>query len=135
MQKLYCYVDETGQDTEGKFFLVSIVVAGNERDELDNFLLEIEETTGKRQNKWRKSDFETRKAYLLEVFSNPLFKGKLFFGKYEGKSYIDLTILATAQAIFARTEENYKATVIVDGLSKTDVFKFSAGSRRLKVKN
>jgi hypothetical protein len=32
--KLYCYVDETGQDTLGKFFIVAIVVAGNQRDEL-----------------------------------------------------------------------------------------------------
>lgn len=28
MQKLYCYVDETGQDTQGAFFLVSAVVFG-----------------------------------------------------------------------------------------------------------
>lgn len=33
-QKLYCYVDENGQDTKGDIFIVSIVVTGKERDEL-----------------------------------------------------------------------------------------------------
>ena len=25
-QKIYCYVDETGQDTLGQFFIISVVV-------------------------------------------------------------------------------------------------------------
>lgn len=33
-QKIYCYVDETGQDTEGDLFLVALVVTGQERDVL-----------------------------------------------------------------------------------------------------
>jgi hypothetical protein len=32
-QNLYCYVDETGQDTNGKFFVVSVVIADSRRDE------------------------------------------------------------------------------------------------------
>lgn len=31
--KLYCYVDETGQDTKGKFFLVTVVI--EEQKDLD----------------------------------------------------------------------------------------------------
>jgi hypothetical protein len=34
MEKLYAYVDETGQETAGAFFLVAVVVAGEERDAL-----------------------------------------------------------------------------------------------------
>ncbi|MBI2599976.1 hypothetical protein HYW43_03590 [Candidatus Daviesbacteria bacterium] len=33
-QKLYCYVDETGQDTQGELFIVSVVVAKNDREEI-----------------------------------------------------------------------------------------------------
>jgi len=29
-QKLYCYVDETGQDTAGKIFIVSVVIIEKE---------------------------------------------------------------------------------------------------------
>ena len=31
-KKIYCYVDETGQDTKGKLFIVSIVVVGKDKD-------------------------------------------------------------------------------------------------------
>ncbi len=52
MQKIYCYVDETGQDTKGEFFLVSVVIAKDERDNLIEKLEEIERSTGKgRKNK------------------------------------------------------------------------------------
>ena len=30
IQKIYCFVDETGQDTGGKLFLVSVVVKGKD---------------------------------------------------------------------------------------------------------
>jgi hypothetical protein len=33
-QKFYCYVDETGQDTMGELFIVSVVVSSSQRDEL-----------------------------------------------------------------------------------------------------
>ena len=32
MEKLYAYVDETGQDTQGTLFLLAVVVVGDERD-------------------------------------------------------------------------------------------------------
>src|SRR5438094_7017604 len=42
-QKLYAYVDESGQDTEGRIFVVSIVVLDNERDTVRQRLEEIEQ--------------------------------------------------------------------------------------------
>ena len=54
-QKLYCYVDETGQDTKGDLFLVALVVTGSERDELIREAERIEETSGKGLMKWRKT--------------------------------------------------------------------------------
>ena len=32
MQKLYCYVDETGQDVGSEVFIVSVLVAEEDRD-------------------------------------------------------------------------------------------------------
>jgi len=32
--KLYCYVDETGQDTLGELFIVAVVVSDADRDNL-----------------------------------------------------------------------------------------------------
>jgi hypothetical protein len=38
-EKLYCYVDETGQDTMGKFFIVSVVVF--EKAKKNGYLKEV----------------------------------------------------------------------------------------------
>ena len=58
MSKLYCYVDETGQDTEGRFFLVSVVVTGVERDEMRTWLETVEKESGKGILKRTKASFE-----------------------------------------------------------------------------
>jgi len=46
-QKLYAYVDESGQDTEGRFFVVSVVLFGTDRDTVLARLESLEARTGK----------------------------------------------------------------------------------------
>ena len=41
-QKLYCYVDETGQDTKGAMFLVVVVITAEDPDALRTALERIE---------------------------------------------------------------------------------------------
>mgnify|MGYP001561723993 CR=1 FL=1 len=53
--KLYCYVDENGQDTKGKIFIVSVVVTTKERNELLILCEHLEKITGKRKDKWRQA--------------------------------------------------------------------------------
>src|SRR4030042_437470 len=130
MRKLYCYVDESGQDTYGEIFLVSIVLVGKERDQLKEKLLEIEKKTGKKIYKWRKTKFETRNEYLDQVFSNKIFQDKLFYSKHlNTKSYVDLTIMSSAKAILLKEKKDYKVTVFVDGLNKKEVRLFAKGLR------
>lgn len=33
-EKVFCYVDESGQDTQGILFIVAIVITSHERDQL-----------------------------------------------------------------------------------------------------
>lgn len=42
MQKLYCYVDETGQDTKSEFFIVVVVVNDENQELLRGNLCKIE---------------------------------------------------------------------------------------------
>ena len=42
MQKVYCHVDESGQDTEGKLFIVSVVITDTNKDESQKQLEKIE---------------------------------------------------------------------------------------------
>ena len=54
IQKLYCYIDETGQDTLGELFIVAIVVTDERQRELEKSLEAIEASTGKK-TKWMKT--------------------------------------------------------------------------------
>jgi 7,8-dihydro-6-hydroxymethylpterin-pyrophosphokinase len=72
MQKLYCYVDETGQDTEGRFFLVVVVIADAAITEaLKKQLLDIERDVGKQRSRWAQNRLQVRIAYLERICSLP----------------------------------------------------------------
>lgn len=135
MQKLYCYIDETGQDTKGKLFLVSVVMQEKEREKLRERLELIERESQKGIRKWFHTNRERREKYIRAIIESGLFKHYIFYSKYEdSKAYVDLTILTTAKAILKKAKEPYSATILVDGLRKNERYNFAAGLRRLKVK-
>lgn len=134
-KKLYCYVDESGQDTYGKLFLVSVVITKSKRDELRTWLQELEKSSKKYKKKWNKSSHAQRENYITAILQNKLLRGNLYFSYYEEtKTYVDLTILSIAKAIHTHTKQQYTATILVDGLKKTERLQFAAGLRKLNVK-
>jgi hypothetical protein len=135
-QKLYCYVDETGQDTKGDFFLVALVVTGSERDEVLREAERIEQKSGKHLFKWNKTKLDRKIAYLRGILSSPQFADKLFFTRYNNTegAYLDLMALSTARAILHKAEGTFTATVVVDGLSnQTEVRHFTHILRSLRI--
>ncbi len=134
-QKLYCYVDETGQDTKGDLFLVALVVTGSERDELVREAEQIEKKSGKHLIKWRKTRLDRKTAYLRAILSSPQFAEKLFFARYTKTkgAYLDLMALSTARAILQKAQGKYSATVIVDGLHESEVWHFTHVLRSLRI--
>lgn len=134
--KLYCYVDETGQDTGGKFFLVSaVLIEKSLRDKLEQRLEEIERKTGKKKAKWIKTDFSIRKEFLKEVAYITNLQSSIMYATYaETKTYIELTALTIAKAVLAKGEEDYDVTIIVDGLTKADTEKIRKELKKLRVK-
>ena len=118
--KFYCYVDETGQDTEGKIFIVSILLFDKEREQLEIFLENLEKETGKGKFKWGKVKPDKRLLYLTKIFINKRFTGKLCYSIYKNsKDYHTITILSIAKAINTSIKQkNYLVTVLIDGLGK-----------------
>ena len=134
-QKIYCYVDETGQDTKGRMFLVSVIVGDKERDELRKIVEDIEKETGKRHGKWQKTNHKIRVAYLERLMQEDILKGKICFSVYkQTQAYVDLTILTVAKSILRKARDDYKASVFVDGLDKVEIRKFTAGLRKLHIR-
>lgn len=131
MEKIYCYVDESGQHSQGSYFLVSVIIAADNRDQLAKQLLAIEKKSGKNRRKWSKAGDRNRSAYMQAVLTNPDFKSMLFTAHYQDtQEYVQLTIETTAQAIQQQYQEDYQANIIVDGLHKKERNRFAVGLRR-----
>ena len=115
--KFYFYVDESGQDTRGEFFVVAVVIADQDLNRWRNTCEAIERNSGKGNVKWRKAR-KTRLAYMRLVLETPLFAGNMTFAIYtKGQNYDDLITRTIALTIKHVGEEGKKA-ILVDGLSK-----------------
>ena len=99
MRKLYVYVDETGQDTQGTIFIVVTMILQDQKVELEVKLKEFEHKTGKRL-KWQKSKYTNRINFIKNLTSLEELKNTIFWSEYKGStSFKDLTALSIAKAI------------------------------------
>jgi hypothetical protein len=120
MTKLYCYVDETGQDTRGELFIVSVVMTDQEREQFRQVCKAIERDSHKGQRKWIKTTYNRRLAYIQRVLEAPIFHGRLSFAVYrDAQDYTALTVRTIARALDSAGAEDYKATVFIDGLPRS----------------
>lgn len=118
-QKFYCFVDESGQDTKGKIFLVAIVVKEQEGLEvLKEKLLKIEAKTKKNLIKWSSSSKEVREKYLKEVTALKEISGAIFYSIYhDTKEYVPLVAITLAKAIHCKNNTMGLNRIIIDGLN------------------
>lgn len=134
-QKLYCYVDETGQDTEGELFIVSVVITKQDREEVIKALEKFEKETGKGKTKWIRTKNEFKVAYLERILSSKMFKNKIYYSlSKDTKSYKEMTLITIASAITAaKDQEYYQALVYIDGLSKSEIPKVGSALRKIGI--
>jgi hypothetical protein len=71
-------VDETGQDTLGQLFIVSVVIAATDRDGLVAELENIERFSRKGKVKWIHTRHQSRLAYMQAVLSASVFRETLY---------------------------------------------------------
>lgn len=123
MQKLYCYVDETGQDTKGKFFLVVVVIISKEiTEELGKKLLKTEREVGKKRARWTVNRPKVRIAYLERILNLKELKQTIFYSYYEDtKDYIGLTANTIIEAIRTRIKNKYQAFIEIDGFNDAEL--------------
>src|SRR5712691_13148173 len=94
--KLYAYVDESGQDTAGRLFVVSVLLLAEERDTMLQRLEALEARSGKHNTKWQKTRHSYRQAYMEALRRLPLVQQTLFFDVLQHGNYMELTALTTA---------------------------------------
>ena len=136
MQKIYCYVDESGQDTLGSFFIIVTLVVKNKKDAIGALVENIENKTGKKNTKWNKALHIKRMAYINEILTNNAIRGNLFYTKHLGIGYDSFTILSIAKVINKiRIKSDQKVSIYIDALTKTKSAKYSLELRKIGVKN
>ena len=133
VEKLYCYVDETGQDTEGQLFIVAVIVTGQERDELLAVCEQLEKVSGKDKFKWGKAEHQRRMRYLRHILADDRFAGNLRYCLFRNtRDYDTATIEATVKAVKSRPPaDRYTTLIYVDGLTKAKRREYGVRLRKL----
>lgn len=125
-RKVYCYVDETGQDTRGDFFIVGVVLTGEDKEQMVQACERIEEATGKRRAKWIKTRKAIRWRFMEEILRTPVFRGRLFVVRFEGvQDYVGATIEALARVLAEHDWEDKRLIVLIDALPRSHVWRVS----------
>lgn len=135
MTKIYCYVDESGQDTRGQLFVVSIVVTAQERELLLELCEHFEKVSRKGHRKWHSARYGARLEYMRLVLSDRNFKGVMCYSVFrDTRNYELATVTSVAKAIcWQQPGHSYSAVVYIDGLSKTKQPEYGRELRRLGV--
>ena len=134
MSKIYCYVDESGQHTQGDFFSVAVVIVKTVemRDNGEDVLLEVERTTEKGSTKWTKTHYLRKVRYLRAITTLSELKNCLFYSTYtDTRDYVGATVDTIARMVqqYITDIETHELIVVVDGLDKQEKRQIA---RRLK---
>ena len=119
LQKLYAYVDESGQDTTSPFFVVVAVVSDQDRESIRQSLIDIEAAANTGQRKWHQSRPERRMCYLQRILDRGLGYGVVFFGVYTKPIPFFFPMLDLLEyAIRRKAIKPYTTRVYVDGIDQ-----------------
>lgn len=119
MLRFFCYIDESGQDTQGQFFIVAIVIVedAETRDTLERQLEKLERQVGKKTD-WRHTRVRTKIAYLEGAMRLKLLKNSIFYAVFRHRDlqdYDQLTAVALIKAIRTKTSAPATITVAIEG--------------------
>ncbi len=119
MQKLYCYVDETGQDTKSEIFVVVAVVNDQNQEMLRQQLIEVEGLAKTHQLKWHKLRNDRRLDYLNLILGRKIASRDVYIGRYQKPIPFFFPILDVIERAIKRAAKGeYIAKVYVDGINR-----------------
>src|SRR3989339_428750 len=103
IQKLYCYIDETGQDTKGELFIVSVILIDQDKQKIEDQLIDCEKQSKKGKTKWQKAKFYQREAYINQIFTIKKLKDHLYYSEFKNSTaYYELVVYTAAQVIYSQ---------------------------------
>ena len=142
MHKLYCYVDESGQDTVAqpgqiRIFIIAVAVFETNRAELEQACEAYEVKSGKGKRKWNHCNPESRRNYIRMVVDDRRFQGGLCYFQSDPPRQPEFdacTITGIAKAIqWKQHDLNYTSEIYVDGISGAKQAEYARELRRIGV--
>ena len=127
MHTLYCYVDESGQDTfaqtnRHQIFVVGVVATDQDRNELSQACEGYEQASGKGKFKWNNAERTRRLRYMRFILRDDRFWQALcvcVFDHITKKDFDNATVRGIAWAASLRPpSQPFVVHVYVDGLAK-----------------
>lgn len=114
--KLYCYVDETNPGDTMRHFIVGVVIADDNRDDMVELCREFEVEAGKRK-KWSDCKDAVNIAYMSMAIGAPHLSGRMFYAMFSGLAdYLAYAADAIKAAVEAFDAEDAPAMVMYDAL-------------------
>ncbi len=132
LDKIYCFVDESGQHTRGKVYCVAAVIVNTItiRDAVEQKLIGIERNVKKGAAKWKSTRDSIREDYLRSIANIQDLKGCLYFAiHFNTIDYINATVDTITQAINQHIKKTCQVIIVIDGLDNKSKQRIS---RRLK---
>jgi hypothetical protein len=119
-KRLYCYVDESGQDPALNVFIVVAVVSAAEQEAFREALMEIEQLAGVGHGKWHGSKPARRLRYIELALERDLGRDEVFFGTFQKPlPYFFPMMEVVEDAIKVKAgSSSYSAKVFVDGIDR-----------------
>lgn len=128
-QKIYCYVDETGQDAGSTIFIVVAVVVWEYIEGLRSSLAELERRLKIGGKKWHKlrhnSRVEFMNVFLQERHSNV----QIYFGRFKKPVPALLPTFEVIQKSLTSFSQPIQAIVNIDGLDALSAKKMTNALR------
>ncbi len=133
-KRIDLWVDESGQDTRGKLFIVAgAVVAAENRDEARQFYVSLEKLSGKGKVKWAAAEKNKRLTYLRTVIREdaPVDVIRFYSEFRQTTDYDGATVEGIARVVHRLQRSASRIYIHVDGLTRPKCSKYKARLRRL----
>jgi hypothetical protein len=128
-QKLYVYVDETGQDAGSNIFIVAAVIAWDDIEMLRSILLALEQDIKVGSKKWHKlrhaSRVEFMNAFLREQYEHI----QIYFGRFPKPIPSFFPTLEVIQKSLVDFPDTVQAIINIDGLDVVSAKKMTNALR------
>lgn len=133
-QKIYCFVDETGQDAGSKIFIVVAVIVKGSPEVIRLSLLKLERQLKIGNKKWHKLRHKDRVNFIRNFLQEKPNHLQIYFGRFKKPSpYFFPTFEVIQKSLGFYSQEPIEAIIYVDGQDSISAKKMTNALRSKKL--